>query len=196
MQVYVRHWKKVEREKSMEREMERRETGWRRNRKKKEYNCVWIFLQTFLPIAILCRCCNFSLPRCDVQVAFWACLSPILPLSSLFTPILLCVFFWSPHSDIQSLPSVEWYCLFSTHLFYFCFHLWFCYSVLLEGHVDGHATSSQYTGAAHIYNCQCRLINKTLYRATVITSGPIRVSTWICLQAWKNTPKLYDLNFD
>lgn len=136
----------VKREKEMEREMENRQSGWRRKRKR-ENNCVWIFFQTlfFLPRALSCSCCSFSSSRCDVQVVFWACLNPIPPLSPLSSYVSSVCLHTQTFSPFLQLSDIACHPLtFSTFFFP---HSWFYFSILLEGHGDGHVNSIQSTGA-------------------------------------------------
>jgi len=140
------------------------------------WNCVWNFEELFLPEAIVC-CCSFSSSRYDVQVAFCAQYTQIIPLpepsaSSVFPISLISILipFPSPLLDIQCIRSGDGMAYFPINFSQLLFLL---SSFLLEGCVDRKyfindvyplcsSRHQVYSRQEHgnspylQYNCQCR----------------------------------------
>lgn len=128
-----KRWKNWERK----REMENRQSGWRRKRMKEYIATVsGIFTNFFcrqqFQVAAAASPHPSVMYRWLSEPDWLHAWTLALPLSPLSTSFLLCVLFLSPHSDIHSLHSVELYFIFPTHLFSFSQLLFLLLSLLLE----------------------------------------------------------------
>ena len=179
-----------------------------------------IFKNFSLPAAISGRCCNFSLSQCDVQVAFCApyihrsfpCLVTCQNLYSSVSPVclyhLVCPLFVPLFFNI--VPSfcsdiVYITIIFSTVFLFFhnsCFSFscscwrgcvdtkYFFPSVCPICFSPHWFIVYRSMSTAHIYDRECRLMNTTLFKASVITSGPpYMYSGFQCLEAHNRKKK-------